>query len=81
MSGRICSGYTAGNLKVSSRLDKGWTDSHGRDKVPDIRRKLKERLLERNNSGVVDRGRDGAVAVDEKDSFNEAQLVETLWEA
>ena len=66
----ICKGYTSGALKVSSRLDKGWSDSHGRDKVPDIRRKLRKRLLERNNSGVVDWGRDGAVAVDEKNSLN-----------
>ena len=71
MSGRICTGYSAGNMKLCLRLDKGWTDSHGRDKVTDIRRKLKERLLERNNSGIVDQGGDGAVAVDEKDSFKE----------
>ena len=71
MSGRIRSGYTAGNLKVSSRLDKGWTDSHGRDKVTDIRQKLKKQLLERKDSGVVDQGGNGAVAVDEKDSFKE----------
>ena len=68
MSGRIRSGYTAGNVKLYSRLDKGWTDDHGRDKVTDIRRKLKERLLARKNSGVVGRGGNGAVAVDEKAS-------------
>ena len=66
----ICKGYNAGALKVSSRLDKGWSDSHGRDEVSDIRRKLKKRLLERNNSGVVDQGRNGTVAVDEKSSLN-----------
>ena len=71
MSGRIRSGYTTGNLKVSSRLDKGWSDSHGRDKVLDIRRKLRERLLERNSSGVVDQGRNGTVAVGGKSSLNE----------
>ena len=70
MSGQIFSGYSAGNMKLCSRHDKGWTDSHGHDKVTDIRRKLKKRLLERNNSGVVDRGRNGAVAVDEKSSLN-----------
>ena len=68
MSGQICSGYSAGNMKLCSRLDKGWTDAHGSDKVTDICRKLKQRLLERNNSGVVEQGGDDAVAVDEKDS-------------
>ena len=67
----IRKGYTSGALKVSSRLDKGQSDSHGRDKVPDIRRKLRERLLERNSSGVVDQGRNGTVAVGGKSSLNE----------
>ena len=37
----------------------------------DICRKLKERLLERNNSGVVEQGGSGTVAGDEKDSLKE----------
>ena len=66
----ICSGYNAGALKVSSRLDKGWLDSHGCDKVPEIRKRLRERLLKRNSSGVVDQGRNGTVAVGGKSSLN-----------
>ena len=67
MSGKICIGYSAGNMKCCLHLDKGWTDAHGREKVTGIRQKFKKRLLARNNSGVVGQGGNGAVAVDEKD--------------
>ena len=68
MSGRIRRGYTSGDLKTHARLDKGWTDGHGSDKVAGIRRKLKMKFLARKNSGVVGRGGNGAVEVDEKAS-------------
>ena len=71
MSGQIRSGYTSSNMKLYLRIDKGWTDAHGRDKVTDIRNTLKKRLLERKKSSVVEQGGGGAVAVDEKDSLKE----------
>ena len=72
----IRKGYTSSALKVSSRIDKGWSDSHGRDRVPDIRKQMRDRLHERrlherNGSGVVDQGRNGTVAVGGKSSLNE----------
>ena len=67
MSGKVCIGYSAGNMKCFSHLDKGWTDAHGRDKVTGICQKLKKRLLARKDSGVVGQGGNGAVAVDKKD--------------
>ena len=67
MSGKIRIGYSAGNMKCCLHLDKGWTDAHGRDKVTDIRQKLKKRLLAKKDSCVVGQDGNGAVAVDKKD--------------
>ena len=78
MSGRIRSGYTSSNMKLYSRIDKGWTDAHGRDKVTDIRSALKKRLLERKKSSVVGQGGGDAVAVDKKDSLKLDELGQDL---
>ena len=67
MSGKVCIGYSSGNMKCFLDLDKGQTDVHGRDKVAGIHQRLKKRLLARKDAGVVDQGGNVAVAVDEKD--------------
>ena len=66
MIGKVCIGYSAGNMKCFLHLDKGWTDAHGRDKVAGICQKLKKRLLARKDPGVAGQGGNVTVAVDEK---------------
>ena len=83
MSGRIRSGWTDSNLRLVSRVDKGWTDAHGHDKVAGIRSVLKKRLLAKRllakkKSGVVGQGEGDAVAVDEKNSLEIGELGQDL---
>ena len=83
MSGRICSGWTNSNLKLISRVDKGWTDAHGCDKVTGMRSVLKKqllekKLLEKKKSGIVGQGEGDAVAVDKKNSLKIDELGQDL---
>ena len=83
MSGRNRSGWTDSNLRLVSRVDKGWTDVHGHDKVAGIRSGLKKRLLAKRllakkKSGVVGQGEGDAVAVDKKNSLEIDELGQDL---
>ena len=66
MSGRICSGYTVGNMKIDSRDDKGWTDPHGSDAVMKMRKKLKKKLSKKAKSKVGVQGVKGVIAFDKE---------------
>ena len=56
MHGKIRIGYSSGSMKCFPPLDNGWTNAHGSEKRPCLRRRLWQKVLAKKDAGVVDQG-------------------------
>ena len=56
MHGKIRIGYSSGSMKCFPPLDGGWTNAHGSERRSSLRHRLWQKLLAKEDVGVVDQG-------------------------